>query len=454
MINKDIFDYIKNQVQKGRSKEEIKSALTSAGWQMADIDEAFICAESNIPIAPAPTSAPYSYQARQGSQNAATLPSPTDLLKETWGIYKARFKTFAGIILVQFAPLVIMLIIGILSFIPMQSHVGGSGYEITVKIVNLLLAILAIITILFLIIMQFWGQSSLIFAIKDNEENIGVKESYRRGWSKIGSIFWVGLLSGIIVLGGFMFFVIPGIIFSTWFSLAAMIVVAESLGGMNALLKSKSYVAGYWWEVFWRFLFIGLVLFGVNLIFAIPAGIVNFIAGLTKSGLLSAIGMIFSFIGNIVALLLAPLTVIYTFLVYKNLKAIKGDIVSVFSNGEKVKFIIAGILGILLFFGFIIGLIIFGSLGGVRDKAMDAQRQSDIQSLQAPLLLYADDHNDLFPASLNQLVPEYIPGVPIDPKTKLPYEYQQLKDGEDFELCVKLEKGKKKCINSYENSPY
>lgn len=439
MINKDIVDYIKNQLQKGRSKEEIKSALTSAGWQMADIEEAFRYAEQNIPIAPATNNPQYS---GQNIQNTAVLSSPTDLLKEAWGFYRAKFKIFVGIILVPMVA--IMIFAGIL--------IAG---VLGLKFLNLLnspvIFIFAIPLVLAIIILQFWSQSSLIFAIKDSEENIGVKESYRRGRHKIGSIFWVGLLSGIIILGGFMFFVIPGIIFSTWFNLAVIIVIAEGLGGMNALLKSKFYVSGYWWEVFWRFLFIGLILMGVNLIFLIPAGILNFIAIVVKSSLLSIIASIFSFIGNIVGLLLAPLAVIYTFLVYKNLKAIKRDITPVFSSGEKTKFIIAGILGILLFFGFIAGLIILGSSGGVRSKAMDAQRQAHIQSLQVYLLLYADDHNDIYPPSLNQLVPEYTATMHTDPKTKLPYEYRQLKGGEDFELCAKLEKGEKKCINSYNN---
>lgn len=214
MINQDIVGYIKDQLQKNQDKEEIKNALTSAGWQVADIDEAFKYAESGIPLAPIIGNMQNMSQSGQAIQNTQFLAPPTDLLKKAWKIYKARFKTFIGIILVQFMPFIIMLIIGLLYFIPMQFYVGGSGYEITVKIVNLFLVIIAIITMLFLIIVQFWSQSSLFYAIKDSEENIGVKESYRRGWRKIGSIFWVGLLSVIIVLGGFTFFVIPGIIFS------------------------------------------------------------------------------------------------------------------------------------------------------------------------------------------------------------------------------------------------
>ncbi|MBU4338790.1 hypothetical protein KKB43_04410 [Patescibacteria group bacterium] len=383
MVNREIIDYIKAQIEKGLNKEEIKTALTSAGWQMADIKEAFRYAEQNIPIAPAPS-----------EQGVTTLSSPTDLLKESWGIYKARFKIFIGIVL---APMImVMIFVGIV--------IAGT---LGIQFFNSPAMFILFMPLFFgMIILQYWSQASLIYAIKDTEENIGVKESYRRGWHKIGSIFWVGLLSGIIVMGGYLLLIIPGIIFAIWFSLTAIIVVAEDLGGMNALLKSKSYITGYWWEIFWRLLFLGLILGGISFIFGIPGWIINFVAGLTKSASLSAVGAIVSFAGSIVSFLLAPLTVIYTFLIYKNLKAIKGDIAPVFSSGEKIKFIIAGFLGVLLFFGFIIGSIVLVSLSSARDKAMDAQRQVHIQSLQAPLMLYADDHNGMYPVSLQQLVTE------------------------------------------------
>jgi len=383
MVNREIIDYIKAQIEKGLNKEEIKTALTSAGWQMADIKEAFRYAEQNIPIATAPS-----------EQGVTTLSSPTDLLKESWGIYKARFKIFIGIVLASM--IVAMIFVGIV--------IAGT---LGIQFFNSPAMFILLIPLFFgMIILQYWSQASLIYAVKDTEENIGIKESYRRGWHKIGSIFWVGLLSGIIVMGGYLLLIIPGIIFAIWFSLTAIIVVAEDLGGMNALLKSKSYVTGYWWEIFWRLLFLGLILGGISLIFGIPGWIINFVAGLTKSTSLSAVGAIVSFAGSIVSFLLAPLTVIYTFLIYKNLKAIKGDIAPVFSSGEKIKFIIAGFLGVLLFFGFIIGSIVLVSLSSARDKAMDAQRQVHIQSLQAPLMLYADDHNGMYPVSLQQLVTE------------------------------------------------
>ena len=55
MVNQQILDYIKQQVQQGVSREQIKSSLMTNGWSPSDIDEAFnaISPEvSGIPVAP------------------------------------------------------------------------------------------------------------------------------------------------------------------------------------------------------------------------------------------------------------------------------------------------------------------------------------------------------------------------------------------------------------------
>ena len=55
MINQQILDYIKQQVQQGVSREQIKSSLMTNGWQASDIEEGFNAigsGSSGIPLAP------------------------------------------------------------------------------------------------------------------------------------------------------------------------------------------------------------------------------------------------------------------------------------------------------------------------------------------------------------------------------------------------------------------
>ena len=59
-----------------------------------------------------------------------------------------------------------------------------------------------------------------------------------RGKSGIWQFFWISLLRGWAVLGGLILFIIPGIIFSIWFSLSLYILVAEGLKGTSAIKQN------------------------------------------------------------------------------------------------------------------------------------------------------------------------------------------------------------------------
>lgn len=56
MINQELLDYIKQQLQQGVSREQIKNSLLANGWQEQDIEEGF----NNINIDASNISTPYS----------------------------------------------------------------------------------------------------------------------------------------------------------------------------------------------------------------------------------------------------------------------------------------------------------------------------------------------------------------------------------------------------------
>lgn len=157
---------------------------------------------------------------------------------------------------------------------------------------------------------HLWSWVALLFTIKDREENIGIKESYRRGWNKIFSYLWVSILSGFITMVGFIFLFIPGLIFLIWFSLASYVLVCENKRGWTALMASREYIRGNWRWVFWRFVFVALVLF---LIFYLSDTISNLIGVSNNNSFFSYINYAF----------LTPIVTIYSFLIYENLRKIK-----------------------------------------------------------------------------------------------------------------------------------
>lgn len=90
-------------------------------------------------------------------------------------------------------------------------------------------------------------------------------------WVKVNiwSFLWLGLLTTLVTMGGFLLLVIPGIIVSVYLYLAQYVFVAEGKTGMAAVLRSRELVRGYWLAVFSRLLLIGIMLFGSMLLLGV-----------------------------------------------------------------------------------------------------------------------------------------------------------------------------------------
>jgi competence protein ComGC len=411
MITQQLLDYIREELKRGTSKEQIKNVLIASGWQAQDVEEAFsLISNSSSPSSSVPTP----------TKNISSLPSATAILGQALAIYKQRIGTFLGVMIIPVLIATVVTVWGIFSGIGLLVSFFSSKFAI----VGIALVIgLIILLVIAAVIIQMWGQTALIYAIKDSQERIGVIESYRRGWHKTISYLWISFLVGLITLGGALFFVVPGIIFFIWFSLAGFVLIAEDLRGMDALLKSREYVRGKWFSVFWRFFFFGVIA-------AIP-------------------GIVFKFVNipfskEIVELFLTPLAMSYGFLVYSNLKAVKGEMAFAPTKGRKAVFIVIGILGILIILAILLSPVFLG-LGSARERARDARREADISQIQAALEMYYTEHNS-YPFSLNELSPKYLPSVPLDPLKNQPYQYQS--NGKDYQVCTQLESTKtQKCVS-------
>lgn len=74
-----------------------------------------------------------------------------------------------------------------------------------------------------------------------------------------------------------------------------------------------------------------------------------------------------------------------------------------------------------------------------RAKGRDAARKAELRQIQNALVIYQDNNVGLYPEYLTDLVPEYLPAVPTDPKTGNPYLYASSADGNFYELNAILE---------------
>lgn len=147
-----------------------------------------------------------------------------------------------------------------------------------------------------------------------NESLLTVKEEMKQARDVAGQYIWVSILSGLIVLGGLILFIIPGVIFSLWYTFAPFVAILEKKHGMEALRESKKLVQGRWWTVFGYFFVLGLlffvVSFAIQMIASIPAMIVD----------TTATQAFASVVTSLTNFILSPIMFIATILFYHNLK--------------------------------------------------------------------------------------------------------------------------------------
>ena len=275
MTTPEMLDYIKRQQQAGKTSEQIAQALRQSGWQEADI-------QLGLGTAPA------------GPAGEAALPPATEILKTAWKIYQEKFWLLLGITAV---PGVIMLAFGLLFGGGMLlTRTGHGGFFTSVGTGAILLLIMLVVLVYF----GVWSSVAQIFVIKDHQENLTFQEAFKRAQPHLGTFFTTSLLAGLAIAGGMILFIIPGILFALWFSQAMFVVICENLYNTAALKKSKTYVQGRLWEVFKKYLLIGVIVYGIAII-------TSFIPLLS----------------NLISFVLTPLTLVYGYVLYRGLRGEK-----------------------------------------------------------------------------------------------------------------------------------
>lgn len=285
--------------------------------------EASSAAASPVPPAPPrPAAAPSVAPGIPVRKPAPPKPEPAgnemvgveELFRLAWDTFKQRWGTLLGLFLLT--PLMALIPAGIFFG---ACHLLASALPASRTV---LLAVGGIGAVTMALVAYSWGFGALICATVDDEADLrrALAEGKRLLWPYV----WVSTLLGIIIGGGFLLAVIPGIIFSVWFFFAPLILFAEGTGGMDAVLKSREYVRGHWFDVFVRL----LIIWGL-------------------SGLLGLIPVV----GPIVSILLAPFVMLVQALIYRDLRRVKGDVPYPCGSRDKAVWVGIGIMGYVVVLG-------------------------------------------------------------------------------------------------------
>lgn len=182
------------------------------------------------------------------------------------------------------------------------------------------------------ILISFLSYQALIFALTGNEQFSG---SYRLVLQRFWSYVWLTILSAFVFLGGFVMLFIPGIIFGVWLTLV-FYVFAHGDKGMNALLRSREYVRGYWWQVFGRNVLLVLLMLIAVLVIIVSG---SALTGNDEAGM--------NLIGDLLTLIIAPFITAYFYVLYQNLKSLKPEVASQPASGPRGFFYFSAVLGVL-----------------------------------------------------------------------------------------------------------
>lgn len=171
------------------------------------------------------------------------LISLSDLLSKTWQIYIANWKTLEKYILSMFLPQFILFVVGAVSLSASQSY---PQFQAAFSLIVLALLVAAGVFgfLNYLALMLHSG------GLVRGQTTMSWRDSFVAANKFFWPTIWVGLVVGLIVFGGTILFVIPGIIFLVWYSFTSYTIVLDGYAGLGATLqKSKRLVSGRWFSV-------------------------------------------------------------------------------------------------------------------------------------------------------------------------------------------------------------
>lgn len=209
----------------------------------------------------------------------------TELFKQTWSFYKKNWLVFAPILGISLLPSVIANVL----FNPKSFQF-------------LLLSVIGLVV-------NIWASTAAFYILKQLVEGSprgNISDTFRNSAPHIVPFLLTGIVTGLIIAGGLLLLIIPGIIFLVWGFASAYVYIFEGRKYLDAFKRSKELVKGYWWDVFVRIMLLILVIAAINSVF-------------NSFGLNQTIE-IRTLASALVSIIVTPFALYYAYLIYKDLR--------------------------------------------------------------------------------------------------------------------------------------
>jgi hypothetical protein len=106
-------------------------------------------------------------------------------------------------------------------------------------------------------------------------QRVTTGEAWRNVRPRLGALFGVSILYTLIITGGMVALIVPGIWMYTLFSLASTALVLEGARVGRAFGRSRELISGAWWRTFGIFLVAGILTTILAYIVQIPVGLIS-----------------------------------------------------------------------------------------------------------------------------------------------------------------------------------
>lgn len=440
MSDVNIFEQVKQFREKGLSDGEIESRLSADGWSKTQIQD-------TLEIA-------------QGSSDTSEIQeNPSDKFIVGHQLVLRSWKVFSSL----WGPLLLL---------SLMSTVIAIG-------IQMLFSIWTSTLVLYLLMLFVIYLSGAFFAVGVTYNIIYSEKSLKNIFSNSLKLYlpfiWTTILAGLAMIGGFILFIIPGLFLAVIFAPLPFVIVKERKTGFSALKRCYALTRDFRIDIVWKILIlIGIVAFIAFILTLILIAfwlIVSAVSASELSFFLFVTGGLGFLLSQVLVLLFIPpyLQSFYSAL-YTDLSIAhpdKSDPASILKVG---KMIIVGLMLVGIFTLLLLGLavgkaVITGEYDyflqpnqltqeGVdfaklqyqyfllekenliydESERNDVTRSIDIYGTQITLQEYFLD-NDIYPATLEELVPTYLNTLLTDPVTDEIYEYTPTEDRMGWSLC-------------------
>jgi hypothetical protein len=245
-----------------------------------------------------------------------------ELLDRTFFLYRRNFWLFIGIAVV---PYLLLLAIGFLAAVlvygipargslPTSMQIGGAiifGIMIFVAAIGVMVAFL-------------YSSGAAVFAVSEIYAGrpATIRGSFRLVRGKGGTIFGIMILTVLIVMGGFLALIIPGLYLFCRVPVATAAALIEDKGPSDAIRRSFELTSDFAGRAALIYLLVVALAYGVGLMFQIP--FLALVAVTAKQSHLYLLWTILGQVGNFIgSILIAPVHTIAFALFYYDLRVRK-----------------------------------------------------------------------------------------------------------------------------------